>query len=292
MVALISVFLGIALILFVLSRMPLKQTVLIEGVLKEVREEKDMFRGTPFLEFQFENYCRCCLEKRKEDKRGSIYGYCFVQIPKSAKQLTPFVFKPGDSVRIIIHTSLFGKILSYGLERTDFAKRFAKELEESTWINRLRRERAQREDVSVEEIKQRDEAAAQKSIAEYGARAKNLGITSTELRKLERETYRNIWSLFPGCIGKDDDPGFDPDLSIEEQIEQSVTYEEKHFASCSGCQAHKKELSQRADEIRNSPDGHRHKNKEELQQCCTIRDRTHFSLIDLHEKAATMLEVV
>lgn len=122
-------------IFLVLRRVPVRQEVLIEGI----------FRGRELGEYVFDYACRRCFEENAVprfsdspglslDRHGHLPppfagGYaCYEEIPPEAsRRKDDFEPQEGESAKIVVWRNLFGKIVAYKFERSNFAEEFAEE---------------------------------------------------------------------------------------------------------------------------------------------------------------------
>lgn len=112
----------VAVILLVaLKYLPVKRTTLIEGVFDRKEDSSDFYEKV--IAFWFDNQCRECIESNSE--RGSLYGQCHTSVPATAINLaSEFEPRNGDSIKIIAWKNIFGRIVRYRLDRTNFAEEF------------------------------------------------------------------------------------------------------------------------------------------------------------------------
>ncbi|OHB22321.1 MAG: hypothetical protein A2939_04675 [Parcubacteria group bacterium RIFCSPLOWO2_01_FULL_48_18] len=113
---------------------PHRRAVLIEGVFDKAEKTTELFKNTRLITYWFDNYCRECMEK---EKPNPLYGQCHQSIPSSAVQLVnSYQPQQGDPIRIVVWKNIFGKVIAYRIERTNFAEEFGPrqlEQEEQEW---------------------------------------------------------------------------------------------------------------------------------------------------------------
>src|SRR3989344_3053767 len=102
-------------VIFLLKYLPIKSSVLIEGVFQRKEDDFD-FNDNEFTVYRFENYCKDCFE-RKNFENNSIYGQCMATVPKRAQNRSAFIPEAGDSVKITVWKNIFGGIKAYKIIR-------------------------------------------------------------------------------------------------------------------------------------------------------------------------------
>jgi len=108
---------------FVLKWLPVRKEVLIEG--KYDHEElggTSLFK-TNRLVFCFNEYCKECLEEWRRTGREpeTLYQICTVGIPRRfVLNLSQMIPQRGDIVKIIGWKNIFGRVVAYQIESSDF----------------------------------------------------------------------------------------------------------------------------------------------------------------------------
>ncbi len=104
---------AIFLLLYVIWNFPFHR-ITIEGVYSHKEKDIELFHGTPLTVHYFENYCKRCMESGVHEWRQ-----CNETIPTSI-----FKFgkepKPGESAKMTIFVSFFGKMVFMKWSKSDW----------------------------------------------------------------------------------------------------------------------------------------------------------------------------
>ena len=123
MTFLISAGVLVLVLIILLSKyLPIRSSVLIEGVFERKENDSD-FNGNKFTVYWFENYCKDCFDN-KNFENNSIYSQCLTDVPKRVWNRSAFVPEPGDSIKITAWKNIFGGIKAYQIIRTDFLETY------------------------------------------------------------------------------------------------------------------------------------------------------------------------
>jgi len=130
----------LACILLAFKYVPVCSEALIEGAFqrreRNWRYSKLMNRKTAHTVFFFDYACRECFEKNinphglELDGHGHLPqsfggGYtCYEEVPEKARRIGIFKPQKGDSAKITVRKNVFGEIIAYRIEQTNFADEF------------------------------------------------------------------------------------------------------------------------------------------------------------------------
>lgn len=120
----------VLLIVIVLRYLPVRYETLIEGVFDRRENASNFYEGV--VVFWFDNPCRECIE-RDQDKEV-LYDQCHGCVPVRAINLDPKIaLRNGDSIKIVVWKTIFGRTVAYRFLRMNFAEEFvAQELQKET----------------------------------------------------------------------------------------------------------------------------------------------------------------
>ena len=128
----IAILIGLVILVVVLKFVPIRRTMLIEGVFVHKSRDVD-FHDNWFHSYEFDYACRDCWEKNEP---SDFFDKCGASVPERSLRLSSIEPQKGDSIKIIGYKNIFGWVRAYKIVRTNFAEELAEKQhakEEQEW---------------------------------------------------------------------------------------------------------------------------------------------------------------
>lgn len=169
-----AILAGLVVLILALKYLPIRSTVLIEGVFNRKELDTAIFSGIRFVVYYFDYACRECWEK---DRSFDSFEECHAAVPeRGAIQLSSVEPLEGDSVKIVGYKNVFGWVRAYRILKTNFAEELAvkqherEEQERRNCREALDRRAALQRNLSVENFR----VVKKQEAISYAARVLNI----------------------------------------------------------------------------------------------------------------------